>query len=41
MDEEAGRDERKSRMHGVGESQQTNPIKGVEKSSVAGNIISQ
>ena len=29
MDEEAGRNERKSRMHGVGESLKTSPIKGV------------
>ena len=29
MDEEAGRDERKSRMHGIGESLNTSPIKGV------------
>ena len=29
MDEDAGRGERKSRMHGVGESRKTNPIKGI------------
>ena len=29
MDEEAGRDERQSRMYGVGESLKTSPIKGV------------
>ena len=31
MDEEAGKDERKSRIHGVGESLKTIPIKGVTK----------
>ena len=29
IDEDAGRGERKSRMHGLGESQKTSPIKGI------------